>query len=399
MNQFPNIPKYEPGYLADFVGDLRAWIFKYKTEAAQHTHIHHTTIGRYEKPDSGIRPPIGYLAYLVVKLVEKRDGEPQLIQITQDGLLQEVNRVIQHEYYQEEKPFENWEELVKIANLYLEERRLIGLQKAENLMLRSSSTQLISHAFTPGSVKNWFNELFKWQEADEHSRSSWAGMFIWSLRAISDRFTSSDFLNLTVTLLIWIATAWLVTPLLQWPLENASLREDAAIRFSIASLVIPIAIGLFTQPDTNEFLTITIKQRINVSFLKLTGAFVGFNTFVVLLLVPVLIGYYLGLPTFPACVCWLFALIPLLFGHIGGRRIPADRYLMFGRDPRLHVADRFFLGVFLFFGIFVAGFLNLQYDLISDPIMGLTILLLLAALYYGNIENENLIFYRIANSS
>lgn len=375
-----NFPKYEPGYLADFVGDLRAWVFKYKTEVAKHTHTHHTTIGRYENPDSGIRAPLGYLAYLAMKLVARLAIDTQRVQQLKDGSIQEINRAIRNEYYHDEKPFEDWAELVDIAHEYLEERRLIGLRKVKKPALHQAPPQFFSRIFALDSAQNLFVDFFKWQEADQHARSSWAGMFIWSLRIAGDRFTPGDFLNLTIAILIWITTAWLVSPLLQWPLENLEVRLISAIKFSIASLVIPLSVGYMTQPDSNEFQTETRKQRRIIFLLRMLGAYVGFNAFAVALLFPILIGYYLGFPAFPEWLIVFLVLVPLLFSHIGARRIPADRYLMFGRDPQFHEADIVFLGIFGLFGVFVAGFLYFEYDYISNHLIGIMNLFLLTAL-------------------
>ncbi len=123
-NKSPNILKYQPGYLADFVGDLRTWVFKYKTEAARYVSLHHSTIGRYEKPDAdGIRPPIGYLAVLAKLLFIQGENDGIVSEELRSSLLEEVNRAIQFEYFLEEVPFKDWDELVEIADSYIEGRR------------------------------------------------------------------------------------------------------------------------------------------------------------------------------------------------------------------------------------------------------------------------------------
>jgi hypothetical protein len=238
------------------------------------------------------------------------------------------------------------------------------------------------------TTQNWLEKIFKWQEADEHARSSWAGMLIWSLNIVTDRFTTESFIKLMTAILLWMTTAWFVSPLLQWPLDSIEARKLVTIKYAIASLVIPFSVGLLSKPDPHEFKIETRKHRIIIFFLKMTGAFVGFNGFAAMLIIPVSIGHYLGFRTVPLWVTWFLVLIPLLFSQIGARRIPADRYIMFGSPPRLHKADLLFLCVFLFFGVFVAIFFYLMYDYISSPITGVQILIVILILSIRKKRNK-----------
>ncbi|MCP4139160.1 MAG: hypothetical protein GY755_02525 [Chloroflexi bacterium] len=236
----------------------------------------------------------------------------------------------------------------------------------------------LSHAYNlvgRETTRNWLDKIFKWQEADEHARSSWAGMFIWSLNIVTNRFTPESFLKLMTAILLWMSTAWFVSPLLQWPLDSLETRKLITTKYAIASLVIPLCVGLLSKPDPHEFKIETRKHRFIIFFLRMTGAFVGFNGFAAMLIIPVSIGHYLGFPTLPLWITWFLVLIPLLFSQIGARRIPADRYIMFGSSPRLHKADLLFFSVFLFFGIFFAIFFYLMYDYISNPIVGIQCLI------------------------
>ncbi len=134
MNETPSFPKYDIGSLAYFVGDLRTWVFRHKTEAARHFRLHHSTIGRYEKIDSegGLKAPIGYLACLAVMCMDQQIKAGSAMPGMRDLILKELNRVIRSEYTQEKMPFRNWEELVAIADLYLEERKMANGQDSEN---------------------------------------------------------------------------------------------------------------------------------------------------------------------------------------------------------------------------------------------------------------------------
>lgn len=150
-NEFPDIPKYGLD-LADFIGDLRNWVFKNKTQAAEYFRLSHSTISRYENNDKGLRAPLGYLAALAMLFIDKREetSSPLTLEI-RDRLLKEINRAIKQEYFQEETPFKNWEAVVQRADSYMRERK--ESDTAKNGLERSSNRSSIPTMGILGSDK------------------------------------------------------------------------------------------------------------------------------------------------------------------------------------------------------------------------------------------------------
>lgn len=127
MDEIPDLSKGRQVSLADFVADLRSLAFKSKMEAAEHFHLNHSTISRYENID-GFKAPIGYLAGLAVMVVALQKDEIAGPLGKPEYLLKEINKIIRAEY-EEEVPFKNWEGLVAAANNYIQERNKIHADK------------------------------------------------------------------------------------------------------------------------------------------------------------------------------------------------------------------------------------------------------------------------------
>ncbi|GAB4579468.1 MAG: hypothetical protein Fur0022_22060 [Anaerolineales bacterium] len=226
------------------------------------------------------------------------------------------------------------------------------------------------------------NALFLWSEADAHARSSWAGMLIWSFRAITDRITPKLFLIMWGIVALWGGTAWLITPLLQWPLMDPNQRLSACGQFAIATLVIPFLVGLFTQPDTALLKQDLPARRRVLFFLKLAGSYAGFCSFALSLFLLALTVYYLTQTSLPAWTLWGLAGIPLLFAHVGARRIPADRFKMYGEIPQMHAADRLVLVTYPLIGTVFAWYVYLFYDVFSNRVFGLVLWIAIAVVAY-----------------
>jgi hypothetical protein len=228
------------------------------------------------------------------------------------------------------------------------------------------------------ALQEWLAAVFHWAEAPDHMRSSWAGMVIWSLTAVTNRLTPQRWLVFLIAIALWVVAAWLVTPILQWPLADPQVRLWTVARYAAASLIIPLLIGSVSAADNQSLFPLqTGKDRRVLWYLKITGALVGFNTFCTMLLGVSLGIYYLTLSTLPDWAWGLLLLIPLLFSYVVARRIPADRFKMYDGELRAHDADRLFFVVFLFFGPFLAGFVYLFYSFLADRMTGVALLLAL----------------------
>lgn len=231
------------------------------------------------------------------------------------------------------------------------------------------------------AVTAWLNGLFRWSEADDHMRSSWEGMVLWSLSALTGRISPRGAFAFFVALLLGLATGWLLTPVLQWPLADDAARLSAVTRYAAATLLIPLTVAVVTPAERQDaFVLETWRQRLRLFFLKLTGALVGFNTFAALLFAPVLVVFYLGGGPLPPWLCYLLGVAPLLMSHIAARRIPVDRLEMYGRKPQLHAADSLFFAVFLLFGPLLAILIYYVYALIATPLFAVLLLIALLLL-------------------
>lgn len=222
-----------------------------------------------------------------------------------------------------------------------------------------------------GAVYDWLNGFFRWSEADDHARMSWAGMVIWSLGVVNGRLTPDHFLTLLIASLLWIAAIWLLVPALQWPLTPQSVLQEAVARFMGGWFGLPLLLALFTKADG---LAQDQQPWAKLLFLKFTGALVGFNLVALLLLIAAAGWYYLLLP--PLLWGWrVAAVLPLLLGHIAARRIPADRLKMYSGKLQAHTVDYWFLGMYLLTGLLVGVVLYGGYRFWLNPAVGTSFLL------------------------
>jgi transcriptional regulator with XRE-family HTH domain len=227
------------------------------------------------------------------------------------------------------------------------------------------------------SLKDWNNRFFRWSEAPEHARSSWAGVVLYGMSAVADRITPHGFLTVCLSLLVGIATIQLMALVLLWPLEDAGARWLACIKYGLATLLIPLLVALVTPPDRPGLFQLkAMKQRWTFWILKFTGALVGFWVFSILCISLAMLLYYLHVSPLSAPVRGGVALIPLFFSYVAARRIPIDRYKMFNGELRTHAADRLFLAVFIFMGPLTAFFLHAFYWFFTDRAMAPIVILI-----------------------
>lgn len=108
--------------LGGFVSRLRTRLFTTQEKAAQHFGLKsHGTISRYESEI--LRPPLGYVATLVVLYVARLESEGQPPELCREHFLREVNRLIRQRYSWDEEPFLNWQELCAVADQFKSQRQ------------------------------------------------------------------------------------------------------------------------------------------------------------------------------------------------------------------------------------------------------------------------------------
>jgi len=382
MTKRRNVPQYK-GDLAGFAGILRVQVFSSQQKAADYFGLNRTTIVRYE--NDSLRPPPGYLAGLARLFIMGKEAntEGDLID-EQQMLLEQINKAIQADY--NDIPFKDWAELCRVADAYLEERQS-SQQPANNV---SQERSLPGPTFFVEACRDWLNDFFRWPDASDHARSSWAGMVLYSLSAVTDRFNPRGWLIILLALILWVVTAWFILPILAWPINDPQLRWIASLKYGLAAILIPLLVAFVAEPDLYpNFRPKTIKQHLRLWLLKFTGALVGFYVFSMLTLVLVMGWYYFYRPPLSLEIGAILALIPLFFSYISARRIPADRYKMFGEPLRLHNADPFFMAVFLVVGPATALFWHYYDWFLTDRRLIFSVLIVFAGVALWEYRKQN----------
>lgn len=373
-----SLPKYRDD-LAGFAGILRNYLEFSQRKLANYFNLDHSTIARYE--NETIKPSMGYLACLVRLVLQKHQSTTtSQTPDAQSVLLQEINKAIRHNY-PDEPDFQSWDELDRIADEYLAERQISARPIAGRESTAKNDQNAVSvyfdSAYFVEILGDWGDYFFRWSEAPEHMRSSWAGMVIYSLSAVVGRITPRGLFIVGVSLLLGVVSIQLTAPVFRWPLEEAAVRQVAYLEYGLATLLIPLLVAFVTPPDkANLFQLETARQKIIFWILKFTGALVGFWVFAMGLIGLALALYYLYVPPLPAVIRAGFAIVPLFFSYIVARRIPIDRYKMFDGELRLHPADRLFLVVFVVVGPLSAFFLYAFYGFFVDRSVAPVILLI-----------------------
>ncbi len=217
------------------------------------------------------------------------------------------------------------------------------------------------------ALKDWNNNFFRWSEASDYRRSSWTGLVIYMMSALTKRITPRGILIFCLSLLLGMVTIQLMMPVLQWPLNDIDDRWMAYLKYGLATWLIPLLLAFVTPPDKDDLFQLeTTKQRMTCWILKFTAALAGFWIFSILVICLSLIWYYLYWPPLAGVSRAVLALFPLFFSYVAARRIPVDRHKMFDGELRLHPVDHFVLVAFVLVGPFTAFFLHFSYWFLSD---------------------------------
>ena len=210
-----------------------------------------------------------------------------------------------------------------------------------------------------------------------HLNTSWAGRFIFLMRKHTAGITAERVWTLVVWFTLWVATNWLITPILDLPLDDLHIRGQAALLYTIATLVLPFIVAVITPADRQDEIDLTQRAVwLRFWYLKLVGACTGYALVAGAVLTTIFL-YYIGLHL-PRSLQWFLLLMPLLFSYVGARRGPGDRLQMYG-SVRLHEVDRLVIGVWLLLGPGTAAAIYLGYPVLSQPGLGLLVLIALSA--------------------
>ena len=97
MSGSDSLPKYNRrvgiGY---FAGDLRDRVFSSQVKAAEFFSVNPSTIHRYET--GALRPPIGYMASLVMLLISRLENAGYAVEEYQQALMREVDTALRDSF-------------------------------------------------------------------------------------------------------------------------------------------------------------------------------------------------------------------------------------------------------------------------------------------------------------
>jgi hypothetical protein len=214
-------------------------------------------------------------------------------------------------------------------------------------------------------LADWLNQVTGWSDAPDHMRSSWAGMVIWLLNRLGSFINPERVITACVLLLLWLAAGYLLLPLWHWSAVDLTDRLLVLGQAALAFLLLPPVMAWATRPDYDDLIIReTWSQRGRLYFLKWAGALAGFVTFTWLGLGVSLTWHWLAQSPLPPLLGWPLVGFAVLFSHIAARRIPADRYKMYGHKPTLHEADPYIAIGLLVCSLAFLLFIYLFYDLL-----------------------------------
>lgn len=245
--------------------------------------------------------------------------------------------------------------------------------------------QLPSWYDIPGNL----NHFFRWSEATPHDRESWGGMLIYSIKVLTDRlnplFVAAFFLNVG----LWAVTAWLLTPIMQWPHPDPQQRLIVCVQFAAGLLVIPLVVSLFVKADYQKrFDLSTWRDRWVLWLLKWAGAQVGLTAFALIPLGVSLLLYDLAGWVVQNEVWWAISAVPALMCVVAASRIPSNRREMFGERLQMHAADRLMLPIFLAIGPALAAFIYFEHALVTSRLFGVCIVIALGIVIWKSLRDQ-----------
>ncbi len=226
-------------------------------------------------------------------------------------------------------------------------------------------------------LRDWLAQFFRLSEIDNHSKSSWAGVFLYCFSVLTGYITPLGALIFFLALFVWIGTSWLVMPFFQWPIEEVDLRADASVRYAIGSLIVPLFIGVVTpQEAQTRFEPQTFRQNAVVLFFKMTGAYIGYTIGMFFAFAFVATLYYINQWAVPPFILWGFIGVALLLSYVSARRNPVNHHKWFDGEIKLIEGELIFL-VMYGIGTFLAWFVYAFHDFLTNEVTGYALLVVL----------------------
>lgn len=183
-------------------------------------------------------------------------------------------------------------------------------------------------------------------------------------------------LPMVIWALLWGALLWvtwqMLFPLMRWPFATPIALAQAAERFAVGMVAIPLGMAALAQTWREA----AWRERpgagpISIGLSALLGAWVGFQVGGMLVFGLALIGYHFDLPRAGSPIELVGAVIPIGLGYAAARRIPHDTWKAFGR---LDLRDSAIFFVLVGLGPAWAAFFWYTHDALLNRFVGALIL-------------------------
>ena len=246
--------------------------------------------------------------------------------------------------------------------------------------------QVGGHLSLPlAALDGWLNDLsreteYRFGSQQVDNQPYWPSMVLRGLGVLAARVTPPGLLKALMALVLWAVTAWLLGPILHWPLGDERERLMAVLQFALAAWGVPVLLALAAQQRLPSVYAPKTKwDKLAFYFLKLIGALVGFVAISGAIIALAILWRHLSGATLGTMAARFFVLAPLVFGYAAALQLPIDRCKMSAKAAP-NGDDWFFLAVFALAGPAMAAFLYWSHDFLIDGAAGLAVVLSLMAL-------------------
>lgn len=283
--------------------------------------------------------------------------------------------------------------LIAILKVLHKNGGLKNIEEAESLLAagnyrslnENERQQLFPEGLPPAPPQNskfsWNGILFNSPEefqkildkANEGQPPAWPRVMAAIMSRIGDRVGDTNVGRGLLWLLVWIFSANLLSPSLQWPYFSHQDSIHSLYLYIAGTLILPLFIGILINTDQNP--AWQKRENANPVIIRLytyQGAFVGFHIGYFIIFMICLVGFYLQIKS-AAWFHFLLAGLPLLMGSMGAHLVPENLWLAY---QRLSLLDGWIFFVSIPIGFVWAFFFLEYYSWLTSPRSGVFIIIM-----------------------
>jgi transcriptional regulator with XRE-family HTH domain len=239
-----------------------------------------------------------------------------------------------------------------------------------------------------GAVRIFFGKWLDDLKIGSNKQKRWELRLIAILEALVSQMTPRGLLIFLIVTGLWVITYRLVGPVLQWPLEDKAVQLAASIRFGVATLLIPLLVGILAKIDAGTQTPSSAGESFALLLLKLAGGLAGFYILAFGIIAVTLINFYLRGVAISTTTAWFLVGFPLLASYVCACVIPVKRHEKFSRF-QLQGVDRVALIAFLCAGPCTAVFLYLERDMLQSQYFGILLFVVLVGYILWSYKQQN----------